>query len=81
MVNRLTLTVKLATKHFCGDGHLEHIASELAMGVRVVNISCAFEDLSNKNRVKSLIAKEGENARIPNTPSQIVDFARKYEKV
>ena len=45
MVDRLTLTVELATKHLCGDGHLEDVASELAMRVRVVNVSRAFEDL------------------------------------
>ena len=45
VVNRLTLTVELATKHLSGDGHLEHVTSELAMSVRVVDVGCAFEDL------------------------------------
>jgi len=47
VVDRLTLTVELATKHLCGDGHLEDVASELAMRVRVVNVSRAFEDLND----------------------------------
>ena len=45
MVDRLTLTVELATKHLCGDGHLEDVARKLAMRVRVVNVSRAFKDL------------------------------------
>lgn len=45
VVNRLTLSIELATKHLSGDGHLEHITSELAMGVRVVDVGCAFKDL------------------------------------
>jgi len=49
VVNGLTLTVELATQHLGGDGHLEHIAGELAMGVRVVNVSSTLKDLSNKS--------------------------------
>jgi len=45
MINRLTLTVELATKHLSGDGHLEHVTSELTMGVRVVDVGCALKDL------------------------------------
>ena len=50
VVDRLTLTVELATKHLGGDGHLEDVAGELAMRVRVVNVSCAFKDLIEKCR-------------------------------
>lgn len=45
VVNRLPLSVELATKHLSGDGHLEHVTSELTMGVRVVDVGCAFKDL------------------------------------
>ena len=48
MVDRLTLTVELATKHLSGDGHLEHVASELAMSVRVVDVGSALKDLTKK---------------------------------
>ena len=46
MINWLTLSIELATKHLSGDGHLKHITSELTMSVRVVNIGSAFKDLS-----------------------------------
>jgi len=49
VVNGNTLAVELATQHLGGDGHLEHIAGELAMSVRVVNVSSALKDLSNKS--------------------------------
>ena len=52
MVNGLTLAVELATQHLGGDGHLEHIAGELAMGVRVVNVSSTLKDLSNKSKAE-----------------------------
>jgi hypothetical protein len=52
VVDRLTLTVELATKHFCGDWHLEHIASKLAMSVRVVNVGSALKDLSEKEKYR-----------------------------
>ena len=45
MVDWNTLSVELATKHFCANGHAEHIASELTMGMRVVNTSGSFENL------------------------------------
>lgn len=49
MINWLTLSVELSTEHLCGDGHLEHIASELAMRMRVVNVCSALKDLSKSN--------------------------------
>ena len=45
MVDGLALSVELATKHFSGDGHLQHVTSELAVSVRVVDFRCTFEDL------------------------------------
>ena len=45
MVDWNTLSIELATKHFCANGHAEHIASELTMGMRVVNTSGSFENL------------------------------------
>ena len=51
MVNRLTLSVELSTKHLCGDGHLEHIASELAMRVRVINVCSTLKDLSKSSQI------------------------------
>ena len=45
VVNGLSLSIELATKHLRGDGHLEHVTSELTMGVRVVNIGSALENL------------------------------------
>ena len=50
MVDRLTLTIELATKHLSGDGHLEDVAGELAMSVRVVNVSSSFKDLIQRSR-------------------------------
>ena len=43
-----SLTVELATKHLCADRHAKHIASELTMGVRVVNTGSSFENLHEK---------------------------------
>ena len=45
MVDWNTLSIELATKHFCANGHAEHIASELTMGMRVVNTGSSFENL------------------------------------
>lgn len=50
VIDRLTLTVELATKHLRGDGHLEHVARELAMRMRIVNVSCPFKDLCSKTQ-------------------------------
>ena len=50
VVDRLALTVELATKHLSGDGHLEDVAGELAMSVRVVNVSSSFKDLIQRSR-------------------------------
>ena len=51
VVNRGSLSIELTTKHLSADGHAEHIASELAMGVHVVNASGSFEDLHDEDRV------------------------------
>ena len=51
VINRLALSVELATKHLSGDGHLEHVAGELAMGVRVVDVGSTLENLYQSNRV------------------------------
>ena len=40
------LTVELAAKHLGGDGHLEHVAGELAVRVSVVDVGGALENLS-----------------------------------
>ena len=45
MIDGNTLTIELATKHLGGDGHAEHIASELTMSVHVVDTGGSFEDL------------------------------------
>jgi hypothetical protein len=37
--------VELTTQHFGGDWHAKHIASELNVGLQVVDIGGAFEDL------------------------------------
>ena len=50
VVDGLTLTIELATKHLSGDGHLEDVAGELAMSVRVVNVSSSFKDLIQRSR-------------------------------
>ena len=63
VVNRLALTVELATKHLSGDGHLEHVTSELAMSVRVVDVGCALENLIQGKEVKSQTI-ESNDARI-----------------
>lgn len=49
MIDGLALSVELATKHFGGDGHLQHVTSELAVSVRVVNIGGAFENLKKRD--------------------------------
>ena len=79
MVNGLTLAVELATQHLGGDGHLEHIAGELAMGVRVVNVSSTLKDLSNKSKVElSLLIQRGEErAHSFDTPSLTGLFGHK----
>ena len=79
MVNRLALTVELATQHLCGDGHLEHIAGELAVGVRVVNVSCAFEDLSNKLELSlsSKTREEGTRAIQTRPPKTFLQAKRR----
>jgi len=67
MVNGLSLSVELATEHLSGDRHLKYVTSELAMGMSVINISCAFENLiEQKTRLSSVNVKR--NARIFNTP-------------
>ena len=57
MIDRGSLSIELTTKHLCADGHAEHIASELTMGMRVVNTSGSFENLQTRaleNTVASL---------------------------
>ena len=63
VVDRLTLTIELATKHLSGDGHLKDVAGELAMRVRVVNVGCALENLIQGKEVKSQTI-ESNDARI-----------------
>ena len=53
MVDRLTLTIELATKHLSGDGHTKDITREFTMSVKVVNTSGAFKDLIFKHMVRS----------------------------
>ena len=45
IIDRLALSVELATQHLGGDGHLEDVACELAMRVSVINVGRAFKDL------------------------------------
>ena len=45
VIDGLTGTIELAAQHFSGDWHSEHITGELAMGVLIVDVSSAFEDL------------------------------------
>ena len=54
VIDRDTLTVELATKHLRGDRHLEHITRELAMRMRIVNVSRAFKDLCNKTNDRAV---------------------------
>ena len=55
MVDGLALSVELATKHFSGDGHLQHVTSELAVSVRVVDIRGAFENLKKNVKMVRLL--------------------------
>lgn len=48
LIDGLALTIKLATEHFGGDGHLEHVTGELTMSVGVVNVGSTLKDLSYK---------------------------------
>ena len=45
MIDWLSLTVELATQHLGGNGHLEHIAGELAVSVGVINVGSTLENL------------------------------------
>jgi len=67
MIDRLSLSVELATKHLGRDWHLEHITGELAMSVGVVNVGRTFENLRGKSAIKNKI-KQKRNARILDTP-------------
>jgi len=58
VVDGLALSVELATKHFSGDGHLQHVTSELAVSVSVVNIRGAFENLKNVKNVRLLLTNK-----------------------
>jgi hypothetical protein len=40
-----TRSVELAAEHLSGDGHAQDVTGELAMGVLVVDVGSAFEDL------------------------------------
>ena len=64
MVDGLALSVELATKHFSGDGHLQHVTSELAVSVRVVDIRGAFENLKKRKDVRLLLTKEKGRKRV-----------------
>ena len=56
MIDWLSLTVELATEHLSGDGHLQHVAGELAVSVRVINVGSTLENLTNQTEcVKSQI--------------------------
>mmetsp|Transcript_8763 Transcript_8763/g.12022 ORF Transcript_8763/g.12022 Transcript_8763/m.12022 type:complete len:403 (-) Transcript_8763:296-1504(-) len=60
VIDRDALTVELATKHLGRDGHFEHIAGELAVRVRVVDVGSALEDLHD-----GLLAGDLENLTLP----------------
>ena len=45
VVNGNTRTVELAAEHLCADWHPEHVTSELAVSVSVVDFRRAFENL------------------------------------
>ena len=75
MVDGGSLTIELATKHLGGDGHAEHIASELTMGVGVVDVGGTFENLRDK--IKSdicgssiLISEEMTRQKVWRAPPQ-----------
>ena len=53
MIDWGSLTIELATKHLSGDGHAEHITSELAMSVGVVDVGGSFENLCKGKMLKS----------------------------
>ena len=63
VVDGLSLPVELATQHLCADRHLEHVACELAMSVRVVNVSSTFEDLNKSAGVNSLEPRTNKRTR------------------
>jgi len=63
LIDRLALTIELATQHFGGDGHLEHVTGELTMSVSVVNVGGTLKDLSHKSgKVRCCLHIKG-NAR------------------
>lgn len=47
MVDGLALSVELTTKHLSGDGHLQHVASEFAVSMRVVNFGGTLKNLDD----------------------------------
>lgn len=44
-----TRTVECPPKHLLGDGHLEHLSSELTVCVEVIDTTCTFKDLDNSS--------------------------------
>jgi hypothetical protein len=72
MVDGDTRTIELATKHLGGDGHAEHVAGELNVGVHVVDVGSAFENLDD-----STLASDFENlalAHLAVSESHVDDF-------
>jgi hypothetical protein len=49
MVDGLALSVELTTKHLSGDGHLQHVTSEFAVSMRVVNFGGTLKNLEKRN--------------------------------
>lgn len=48
MVDGDTRTIELATKHFGRDGHAQDIAGKLHVGLKVVDVGGALENLVRK---------------------------------
>lgn len=60
MIDGNTLTIELATKHLGGDGHAEHVASELTVRVGVVDVGGTFENLDD-----GALASDFEDLSLP----------------
>lgn len=50
VINGDTGTIELATEHFSGDGHAKHVTCELDVGLEVVDVGSAFENLDKLKR-------------------------------
>jgi len=64
VIDGLALAVELTAQHLSGDGHLQHVAGELAVGMGVIDVGGTLEDLQHAKQLVTNLIRRGENARI-----------------